>query len=116
LNEARRIDIISKIDLLICAFLLIIGILVFIVWQGMFDSIIMSFQMYLSVSMMSPISGSASSLGGPILSTPAFEVPLWLSAINWIGIFLAITTIIYSIKRFADNILKIAIIKNQRMI
>lgn len=108
MNEARRIGIISKIDLLICVFLFIIGILVFILWQGMFDSIIMSFQIYLSFSLMMSVGGS--------MPTPSFDVPLWLSAINWIGILLAVTTIIYSIKRLVDNILKIIVVKNQKII
>jgi len=81
---------------------------VFILWQGMFDTIIMSFQMYMYVSLMTPLGGS--------MSTPTFDVPLWLSAVNWIGILLAVTTIIYSIKRLVDNILKIIIVKNQKII
>jgi len=83
MDDNGRIKIVSGIDIIITIFLIIIGILVCIVGFGLVDSI-----------------------------GDSYGQPDWMWAFPWFVLMLGITSIIYSIKRLIDNILKINIASN----
>ena len=96
--DQKRINVTSKVDVFIGIFFIIAGILLIIFWQGYWDTMMMSFTMFMSVSSMVP--------GGSL--SYSFSIPYWVSAGYWIIILLSIATIIYGCKRTVDSILKIS--------
>lgn len=96
--DQKRVNATSKVDVFIGIFFIIAGILLMIFWQGYWDTMMMSFTVYMSVAAMTP--------GGSL--SYSFSMPYWVSAGYWIIILLSITTVIYGCKRTLDSILKIS--------
>jgi len=107
LDERDRINIVSKIDVFVAIFILIIGILVIIVGAGYLDTVIKQDEQ--NRAMAEQYSES------PFFSSYSYTpTPLWTWATPWFIIVLGITTLIYGIKRTLDDIFKVKINSRQR--
>jgi len=107
LDERGRISIVSKIDVFVAIFILIIGILVIIIGAGDLDTVIKQDEQNRAMAEQY----SESSYFSSYSYTPT---PLWTWAVPWFIIVLGITTLIYGIKRALDDVFKVKTNSQQR--
>lgn len=112
MSNSYKIKIEAYVDFVISVFFIIIGLLVIVLGNDLFDVFQMisySFLMYVYVAGMMP---GDSSMGGSMNPMGSFQEPLFLTIGPWIIIMLGVACLIYGIKRLLDNCLKIYVETN----